>query len=145
VIAKIDPDVVVAFDYNSVTDHRDHQRAGEAATLAFARAAKPSARLYHWTLVRSVMDRWLAEMKAQGALEEYTDLELGLPDESITTIVDVAHVMDIRRAAIAEHKTQFSPFSGVSPELEHEILAHDHYVRVVPPWNGGPVERSIFG
>jgi LmbE family N-acetylglucosaminyl deacetylase len=144
VIEARQPDVVVAFDPESVNDHRDHMRIGEAATIAFARAAKPSARLYHWTLARSIMNQWLGAMKAQGLLEEYVDLELGRRDDEITTVVDVAHVMDTRRAAVAEHRTQLSPFTGLSPELEHRILASDFFLRAVPPWTGGPTESDLF-
>jgi LmbE family N-acetylglucosaminyl deacetylase len=145
VIKEYQPDVVVTLDFNSINDHRDHARIGEATTRAFEQAAKPGARLYHWTLARSVMQRWLGEMKALGQLEEYVDMELGRPDEDITTIVDVRAVADQRRAAVAEHHTQFSVFTGVSPALEAEILSQDFFVRVVPPWDGGPIETSLFG
>ncbi len=144
VIEDVQPDVVVGFDNEGLNDHRDHIRIGEATKVAFARAAKPGARLYAWTLVRSQMDRWLAEMRAQGALAAYDGMELGSPDERITTIVDVADVADVRRAAIAEHKTQFSPYTGMSSELEGELLARDHFVRIVPPWEGGPIETSLL-
>ena len=120
-------------------------RIGEAATIAFGRAATPSARLYHWTLARPVMDRWLAAMKAQGLLEEYVDLELGRAEDEITTVVDVTHVIETRRAGIAEHRTQLSPFTGLSRELEREILSRDFLVRAVPVWQGGPKERDLFG
>src|SRR4051794_4844511 len=145
VIEQVQPDVVVAFDPASVNDHRDHMQIGEAATRAFGRVAPPHARLYHWTLVRSVMDEWLVAMKAQGLLEEYVDLDLGRPDDEITTIIDVTGVMDTRRAAIAEHRTQLSPFTGISPELENKILAVDYFVRAVPPWTGGKRETGLFG
>ena len=145
VIRRVQPDVVVTFDYDSIEDHRDHVRIGQATTEAFHRVASPAARLYHWTLVREQMDRWLAEMKELGQLEMYVEMELGRPHHEFTTVVDVSHVMDTRRAAIAEHRTQLSPFHGMSPALEREILAHDHFVRVVPPWEGGPVETSLFG
>jgi LmbE family N-acetylglucosaminyl deacetylase len=138
------PDVVVTLDPDSVNDHRDHMRIGEAATIAFARAATPAARLYHWTLSKPMMDRWLAAMKAQGLLEEYIDLELGRPEDEITTVVDVAHVMETRRAGIAEHRTQLSPFTGLSPELERTILSRDFFVRAVPAWEGGPKETDLF-
>ena len=145
VIERLQPDVVVTFDHDAIEDHRDHVRIGQATTEAFARARKPSARLYHWTLVREQMDRWLAEMKALGQLEAYIEMELGRPHSELTTIVDVSHVIDTRRAAIAEHRTQLSPFHGMSPELEREILTRDHFIRVVPEWDGGPIETSLFG
>ncbi len=143
-IERVQPDVVVTFDHESIEDHRDHIRIGQATTDAFGRVAKPSARLYRWTLLRDHIDRWLGEMKALGQLEAYTEMELGRPRDELTTIVDVSHVMDTRRAAIAEHRTQLSPFHGMSPELEGEMLARDHFIRVVPPWNGGPMETSLF-
>src|SRR5207248_1024892 len=59
--------------------------------------------------------------------------------------VDVTDVASTRRAGIAEHTTQTGPFEGISDELMDEILAHDYFIRVVPPWDGGPVETSLFG
>lgn len=145
VIERVAPDVVVSFDPVSVNDHRDHMRIGDATTRAFAKAAvSPETRLYYWTLSRSTMQRWQAELKTLGLLEAYVDIELGLPDDQITTIVDVAHVSATRREAIAHHKTQASPFAGVSPELDELILSRDHFVRAVPKWDGGPVETSLF-
>jgi LmbE family N-acetylglucosaminyl deacetylase len=143
-IERLAPDVVVTFDPRSVNDHRDHMRMGEATTIAFAQAAKPSARLYHWTLTRELMVEWIAEMRAQGLLEAYAEMELGAPLERITTIVDVAHVLDVRRKAIAEHRTQLSPFTGITAALERRLLTRDHLIRVVPPWDGGPIETSLF-
>ena len=145
VIARTQPDVVVALDPDSIADHRDHVRIGEATTLAFARVAADGARLYHWTLARSVIQRWQVEMKELGLLPQYVEIELGRPDAQATTVLDVADVIEIRRAGIAQHRTQTSPFAAVSPELQHDILATTHLVRVVPPWEGGPLETSLFG
>ncbi|HTL86991.1 MAG TPA: PIG-L deacetylase family protein [Acidimicrobiia bacterium] len=145
VIKEYDPDVVVTLDNDAVNDHRDHMRIGEAATRAFELSAKPGARLYHWTLARSLMKRWLAQMKALGQLEEYVDMELGRAEEDITTIVDVRAVADQRRAAVAEHRTQFSIFTGLPPALEEEILSRDCFIRIVPAWDGGPTETNLFG
>jgi LmbE family N-acetylglucosaminyl deacetylase len=144
VIERVVPDVVVSFDPISVNDHRDHMRIGDATTRAFAHAARPEARLYYWTLARSMMERWQAELKTLGLLEAYSDMELGLPDDQVTTIIDVAHVSETRRKAIAHHKTQASPFAGVSPELDELIMTRDYLVRAVPKWDGGPIETSLF-
>ena len=144
VIRAMQPDVVVTFDTESVNDHRDHERIGHAATIAFTRAAPSSARLYHWTPAAADIRDWLAEMKAQGLLEAYVDLELGRPEDEITTVVDVREVMETRRAAIAEHRTQLSPFTGVTAALEDRMLGYDHYMRVVPPWTDGPKETDLF-
>jgi LmbE family N-acetylglucosaminyl deacetylase len=144
-LARTRPDVVVTFDPDSISDHRDHTRIGTATTAAFAAVASDRARLYHWTLARSVMQAWQEDARRRGVLEDYVELELGRPDHEITTIVDVAHVLETRRAAIATHRTQTSPFEGTSEELLPALLTRDHFVRVVPPWSGGPIETTLFG
>jgi LmbE family N-acetylglucosaminyl deacetylase len=146
VIERVQPDVVVTLDPDSVVDHRDHVRIGAATKRAFAQVGLPDARLYHWTLVRSVMGRWLKEMHAQGLLHAYdADLILGRPDDEITTVVDVSSVLETRRAGIAAHYTQMSPFHGLEPEFQARLLSEDHFVRAVPPWTGGPRETSLWG
>lgn len=146
IVEQLQPDVVITLDPDSVRDHRDHMRIGEATTRAFAQTAKSGARLYHWTLMQSAMKDWIRAMHAQGLLEAYDeDMVLGRPDEEVTTIVDVGSVIDTRRAAIAEHKTQVSPFHGLDGAMLDSLLCRDHFVRAVPPWTGGPIETSLWG
>jgi N-acetylglucosamine malate deacetylase 2 len=143
VIAAVAPHVVVTLNPEARDDHRDHLRIAEATTVAFASSAPPGARLYQWVIPTSIITPWLAEFRESGTLDAYVDLDLGRPDEDVTTIVDVRAVADIRRAAIAEHKTQTSPFSAISPAMYDKILANDHFVRVVPAWEGGPIETAL--
>jgi N-acetyl-1-D-myo-inositol-2-amino-2-deoxy-alpha-D-glucopyranoside deacetylase len=145
VIERVRPDVVVTMRPDTPDDHRDHKRIGAATTQAFERAAPAGARLYYWCMPESIIQPWIGELTARGLLPAYTDLKLGTPDDEITTIVDVGHVGAIRRAGVAEHRTQQAPFDGVSDALYEAILARDHFLRVVPPWDGGSVETSLFG
>jgi LmbE family N-acetylglucosaminyl deacetylase len=143
-ITRTEPDVVVCFDSEYIRDHRDHIRMGEATVVAFANAATPGARLYAWSLPRSMMDEWQANLKELGLLEAYVDIEMGRPDDQFTTLIDVSYLADKRWAAIQEHKTQTSPFHGLEPELRARFVGRDHFVRLVPAWNGGPIETSLF-
>jgi LmbE family N-acetylglucosaminyl deacetylase len=143
VIADLQPDVVVTLDPVSIDDHRDHVRMGEATTTAFGRVAKPDARLYYWTIPCSLMVPWLNEMRSLQKLEAYTDLDIGKPDDELTTILDVVDVIETRRAAIAVHRTQHGPFVGLSADLEQRILGEVHLVRAHPAWTGGAVETSL--
>jgi LmbE family N-acetylglucosaminyl deacetylase len=143
-IAELQPDIVVSLDPVSIEDHRDHTRIGEATGIAFARAATPDARLYYWTIPCSIMVPWLKAIRGIGELGVYADLDIGRPDADITTVLDVADVIDTRRAAIAEHRTQHGPFAGLAPDLELRILNEVHLVRAHPPWDGGPVETSLW-
>jgi LmbE family N-acetylglucosaminyl deacetylase len=117
---------------------------GEATVQAFADTAKPGASLYAWSLPRSMIETWQATLKELGLLEAYVDLDIGRPDDQLTTIVDVSAFADKRWEAIQAHKTQTSPFHGLPPELRARFFAADCYVRLVPAWDGGPVETRLF-
>ena len=43
---------------------------------------------------------------------------------------DDATVLDRREAAIAEHRSQVSPFEGLSDDLRRAFLTSDHLARV---------------
>jgi LmbE family N-acetylglucosaminyl deacetylase len=143
-IADVDPDVVVTLDPEVAEDHRDHCRIGHATTTAFERAARPDARLYYWTLPRSVFQEWQEVMRGTGVHAELAQMEYGRPDAELTTIVDVSHLCDLRWEAICEHKTQLSPFAMLSEEMRRKFLGRDCFVRAIPPWEGGPLETSLF-
>jgi N-acetyl-1-D-myo-inositol-2-amino-2-deoxy-alpha-D-glucopyranoside deacetylase len=55
---------------------------------------------------------------------------LGRDDADITHVLDTAAVLHRREAAIAEHRSQASPFDGLSPELRRAFLATDHLAEV---------------
>jgi N-acetyl-1-D-myo-inositol-2-amino-2-deoxy-alpha-D-glucopyranoside deacetylase len=58
---------------------------------------------------------------------------LGRDDAAITDVLDATGVLDRREAAMAEHRSQASPFDGLSPELRRAFLATDHLARVDAP------------
>jgi hypothetical protein len=72
------------------------------------------------------MTRWAEHMRAIGGGEGYVDhVDLGTPDDDITTIVDVSAVLPIRWEAIRAHASQASPFDDLPSELQDEFLATD--------------------
>ena len=54
---------------------------------------------------------------------------LGRADAEITDVVDVSDVLDRREAAMAEHRSQASPYDGLSAELRRAFLTADHFAR----------------
>jgi N-acetyl-1-D-myo-inositol-2-amino-2-deoxy-alpha-D-glucopyranoside deacetylase len=142
VLADEGPDVVVTLDPTGGDGHRDHVRIAEATTIAFDEVASAGASLYYWCLVRSVMRRWVA--LRQGSVHgEVTGSELGCPDEMITTEVDAAALVPLRRRAIRLHRSQPSPYDDVPDGLAAAFLSTDRLVRARPPWTRGPVERHL--
>ena len=104
------------------------------------------ASLYEWCVVRSLLTRWLDALRAtapdRGHLQ-LDDTELGRPDEDVTTVVDVHAHLDRRRRAIALHASQRSPYDDMPEDLVDAFLGQDRFVRVLPPWSGGPVEAAL--
>lgn len=86
-------------------------------------------------LPNSVLRRWLDEVRAVRPGTAYHSLDLstlGRDDSEITDVLDATGVLDRREAAIAEHRSQVSPFEGLSGELRRAFLTADHLARIAP-------------
>jgi LmbE family N-acetylglucosaminyl deacetylase/DNA-binding PadR family transcriptional regulator len=145
VLVRHRPDVVVTLDPTGSDGHRDHAAIGSTTTEAFRRRVTWSASLYHWCLPRSLMQAWSRHTAEANPDSVYLETELGRADEDITTRTVYGHLLGKRRAAIAAHATQASPFADLPEDLEAAFLGEDHLVRIVPPWDGGPPEANLVG
>jgi N-acetyl-1-D-myo-inositol-2-amino-2-deoxy-alpha-D-glucopyranoside deacetylase len=91
------------------------------------------------------MRRWVEELHAKQPDSGHLVLsELGTPDELITTVLDTSSVLELREQAIALHASQVSPYEVMPPALRHDFLVVERLRRMVPDWDGGPVETDIF-
>ncbi len=128
--AELAPDMVLTLDGSD--GHRDHLHVRAATEAALAAGDRPVL-LRLSCLANSLMRRWVDEMRATGSGTAYLDLDvstLGTPDELLTAH-DVGHVLEVREAAIACHRSQRSPFEDLSPGLRREFLATDHVIDTV--------------
>jgi LmbE family N-acetylglucosaminyl deacetylase len=69
----------------------------------------------------------------------------GVPDELLTTRVDVSQYVPIKRAALAAHRTQMGPdqfFMRIPQEVFADVFGRETFQRVVGP--GGPSETDLF-
>ena len=138
------PDVVVTLDAGD--GHRDHARIRDA-TLAACTAAGVG-RVYLSCLPRSLMRRWVDEMRRQRPDMEHLDADtaaMGTPDDDLTTVIDAAEHRAALERAMAVHGSQTSPYEGLPDDLRHAFLAEVHLRRVRPEWRGGPVETTLTG
>ena len=53
-----------------------------------------------------------------------------------------AHLQQ-RIAAMAQHRSQRSPFEGLPQDLYEDFLTAEHLIRVRPAWPGGPTETEL--
>ena len=136
-VDELHPAVVVILDGSD--GHRDHRRIRTAmhAALRSARAAgrppEGTAQLYEHCLPNSLMRRWLEEMRSLRPGTAYHSLDpadLGRSDEEVTDVLDGSDVLAQREAAMAEHRSQASPFDGLSDDLRAAFLTRDSLVRV---------------
>jgi hypothetical protein len=79
------------------------------------------------------MRRWPEEMRVLRPGTAYHSIDpadLGRDDAEITDVVDASAVLERRESAMSEHRSQASPFDGLSDELRRAFLTTDHLVRV---------------
>ena len=129
-LVELEPTVLLVLDGSD--GHRDHIRSRDVACEA-ARRMDSDAEVWEHCIPNAVMRQWLAEMqsvKPDAAYHALDPATLGRPDADIMMSIDTAHVLDQREAAIATHRSQPSPFDGLSPELRRAFLTADHLARL---------------
>jgi N-acetyl-1-D-myo-inositol-2-amino-2-deoxy-alpha-D-glucopyranoside deacetylase len=133
-VGDLRPTVVVVLDGSD--GHRDHLHVRAAMRAALRTLPEPRPSVVEQCLPNALMRRWLDEMRSLRPDTAYHALDpavLGRPDADITDVVDVSDVLDRREAAMAEHRSQASPYDGLSPELRRAFLSTDHFARVELP------------
>ncbi len=158
-IREYRPHVVITMDLQGGYGHPDHIRVAEVTTQAFREAAHPSVlsegaaglwipgKLYYHAFPRSMMTRWfkhIRETTPSNAMAQLDPNTVGIPDEEITSVLDVSPYVELRISAAQSHHSQRSPFDVLPRELVLDALNKDCWVRVEPPWDGSAVETDLF-
>jgi LmbE family N-acetylglucosaminyl deacetylase len=105
VVFLIKPDVVVTFDKTGGSNHPDHKTISKAATLVFDQYKKLTnkhVRLYHIVTPRSYIKLFNKYGLGYAAFGEL----IGVPDQEISTIVDIQDTFEIKIKALMCHKSQ---------------------------------------
>jgi len=154
VIRQIKPQVVVTFDPNGVYGHPDHVAIHRATREAFS-AADDSAqyveqlkdglepyyprKLYYIGFPRSMVRAFQEAMSAAGIQSDFNDLDpetLGVPDEDITTVMNVGPYMAQKEQAARCHRTQVPEdrfFSWMPETVRVRFLSTEYLIRAQPP------------
>ena len=138
-------DAVTIYDPNGTYGHPDHIQVHRVGL----RAAEIAGTQHVYESVAN-RDRIMASMSkvAEAGVAPPLDaeeLELGVPEELITTFIDVEDFSDIKRAAMAVHASQIpetSFFLSFDEDMFRELFGTEWYIhRGVAP---GTRERSLF-
>jgi len=138
VIDRFGPHVVVTLDGSD--GHRDHVHVRDATIAAVDRCEHDVQRLYLQCLPRSLLRRWAEHMRLVQPDSPYLDVDgagLGTPDEELTTVFATLEHLERRRAAIAVHASQVSPYDELPEDLARSFLAIEHLRRLRPAGGGG--------
>ena len=143
------PDVVVTYDENGFYGHPDHIQA-HRVTMAAVASTDVAAKVYWTTAPRSKMKEFGDIMREYGADWEEPDpsdgqpeMEIGLPDEEITTWVDTAAFGAQKFDALAAHASQEDNifFLRMGKEKFTELMGIEAFVRVQDR-TGAPVPED---
>jgi N-acetyl-1-D-myo-inositol-2-amino-2-deoxy-alpha-D-glucopyranoside deacetylase len=125
---ELRPDVVVTFEPGGVYGHPDHKKVSRCATAAFD--AVGGKRLYYAGPSRTSFATLMAEMKAAG-LEgfPFEGMEsFGVPDEDITTVVEIGPQLPKKKRALAAHRTQINPWlASLKDEWLDRIMSRETF------------------
>ncbi|MFF0145359.1 N-acetyl-1-D-myo-inositol-2-amino-2-deoxy-alpha-D-glucopyranoside deacetylase [Amycolatopsis sulphurea] len=125
---ELAPQVVVTYDAFGGYGHPDHIRAHEI-TMA---AATDVPRVFHVVQSRAALVAGLAELRAEGTspFRIPADDELpSVPDEKITTVLDISAHVPAKLAALRAHETQLTVCEDA---VVHFALTND-VAQPIPP------------
>lgn len=116
-IKEENPDIVITFEKNGISNHPDHKQISLAATEAFRKwmpSAKKHVRLYHIGVPKSYMESYDKSGLNNKAFGETP----GVPDENFTTIIDTSDVFEIKDKAARAHKSQASDWDRIRKRMD---------------------------
>jgi LmbE family N-acetylglucosaminyl deacetylase len=148
-IRQYRPDVVVTYDENGFYGHPDHIQAHRVTMAAIALTDIPS-KVYWITIPRSTLADFEQAMRDAGAEWDETpdpaEPEMGLPDEEVTTWVDIASFVDQKYDALAAHASQPDNafFLGMGRETFARIMSTETFVRVHDATKAPVPEDDLF-
>ena len=129
-------DVLTIYDENGTYGHPDHLQVHRVGSRAAELAGTPH--VLEATISREHVKALIAAAAAAGQqIGDAPDVDnesvvFGVPDDAITTVVDVGDFLDRKRAAIAAHASQVhdtGPFLAMPPEMFRAAMGTEFYIR----------------
>ena len=145
------PDVVVTYAADGTYGHPDHVKA-HATTLTaldlLSTEGWQPAKVYGHAVPRSFVQTVSeAARRADIHLPEGLSDISGVPDEEITTVVDVSSVLDRKLAACVAHRSQMHPglpLATIAADLFEAAFGIERFVLLRGQASGGRPETSLF-
>jgi LmbE family N-acetylglucosaminyl deacetylase len=145
------PDVVVTYTPDGTYWHPDHVKAHRTTLAALDLVAAEGwspAKFYMHAVPRSAVlgiERRARESSAELPIE--VGQIVGIPDEEITTDVDVSAFLEQKRAAFLAHLSQYepdSPFSTIAAQIFEATLGTERFILARGALGEPRPERNLF-
>lgn len=154
-VREYQPQVMLTFDPTGGYGHPDHIAIHHTTREALRAAGDPSAypeqlddglsphnpdRLYYFCFPHSVIAEFQKAARGTEPQEEREEIDpesMGVPDEDVTTVLDVSAYADRKEKAARQHRTQISgddPFHWVPEQLKQRLLSTEYLIRAHPPF-----------
>jgi LmbE family N-acetylglucosaminyl deacetylase len=155
-IETYQPDVIVTYDENGFYGHPDHIQANRITVAAMAMTGS-AAKLYWTTAPRSMVERmgeivrelggdWDEDGAAEEAATGEPPVEVGMPDDEITTWVEVKAYGSAKFAALGAHASQSENifFLRMGVETFTELWGEETFFRVQDKTGAEVPETDLF-
>jgi LmbE family N-acetylglucosaminyl deacetylase len=153
-IEEYSPDVIVTYDENGFYGHPDHIQA-HRITMAAVESTGSKAKVYWGTVPRSLFGRFGDAMKELGLgdwdedlprEEEGGQLDMGLPDDEITTWVDITDYAEQKYGSLQAHASQGENifFLQLGIEKFKGLMGIETFLRVRDTTNAPLPEKDLF-
>jgi LmbE family N-acetylglucosaminyl deacetylase len=152
-IEKYSPDVICTYDENGFYGHPDHIQA-HRITMAAVDSTASEAKVYWGTFPHSGMAKFGEAMKELGMDDWDEELpgdeagspDIGLPDDQVTTWVDVTDYAEQKYGSLAAHASQGENilFLNLGMEKFKDLMGIETFVRVRDTTNAPLPENDLF-
>jgi N-acetyl-1-D-myo-inositol-2-amino-2-deoxy-alpha-D-glucopyranoside deacetylase len=147
VIREFRPQVLIGYDDNGGYGHPDHIQAHRVAVGAFAAAGDPTryvdrgepwtpSKYYEAVVPNSLLQQAFVALKELGedapfGVTEPEDLDFGVDDEIVTTVIDAREYLPAKMDAMRAYPTQIEVdghFFALSNDVAQGAFGLEHYV-----------------
>jgi LmbE family N-acetylglucosaminyl deacetylase len=151
-IEKYSPDVIVTYDENGFYGHPDHIEA-HRITMAAVKSTGSPAKVYWTTFPLSAMENFRNTLRDAGVVDwdeelpqEEGEIQIGVPDDQVTTWVDVSEYGEQKFGALGAHASQSENifFLQLGMEKFNELMGIETFIRVRDTTNAPLPEADLF-
>lgn len=135
------PEIVITYTPDGTYGHPDHVKAHQATVAALDLLAAEGwqpAKFYLYAIPRSTMEEisrrmalWYSEQGREPPQWEAADRIPGVPDEEVTTTVDVRDLTQRKREAFGAHVSQndpSGPFQTMAGQIFETAFGYESYI-----------------